>query len=209
VTESFVSASDALAGVLAARAAIDRDLRRKAMSRTIAVVAVIVLHLLFLYLLVIAERFPAVRKPAIPHEVLLVLAPVSRPTASPRYINANPEKKRERVEEFEPRPITLPPIVTPAPPQAPPDIMRALGVELACGASHYEYLNPVERKLCRHPPWKMPENRGLALAPPPQQQPGHMTGAEAAARERAQAPPCAPGLVVPCVDTVIYGKAPH
>jgi hypothetical protein len=36
-----------------------------------------------------------------------------------------------------------------------------------------------------------------------------MSGAEAAARERAQAPNCAPGLQVPCVDTVIYGKAPH
>jgi len=207
VTESFVSASDAFAGVLAARAAIDRDLRRKAVSRTVAVVAVILLHVLFLFLLVIAQRIPTVRRQAVPHEVLLVLAPVSHPTALPRYINANPEKKRERVEEFEPRPITLPPVV--APPPAPTDIMRALGVELACGASHYEYLNPVERKLCRHPPWKMPENRGLALAPPPQQQPGHMTGAEAAERDRAQAPPCAPGLIVPCVDTVIYGKAPH
>ena len=209
MTESFVSASDAFAGVLAARAAIDHDLRRKAVSRTIASIAVILLHVLFLFLLVIAQRMPAVRRQIIPHEVLLVLAPVPHPTALPRYINANPEKKRERVEEFEPKPITLPPIVTPPQPQAPTDVMRALGVELACGASHYEYLNPVERKLCRHPPWKMPE-RGLALAPPPQQQqPGHMTGAEAAARDRAQAPPCAPGLIVPCVDTVIYGKAPH
>jgi hypothetical protein len=207
VTDSFVSASDAFAGVLAARAAIDRDLRRRAISRTIAVVAVVLLHILFLYLLLIAERFPSVRKPAVPHEVLLVLAPAERPTAAPRFINANPEKKRERVQEYEPAPINLPPVV--APPQQPADVMRALGVELACGASHYEYLNPVERKLCKHPPWKLPENRGLALAPPPPPQPGHMTGSEAAARERAQAPPCAPGLQVPCVDTIIYGKAPH
>jgi hypothetical protein len=142
--------------------------------------------------------------------VLLLLAPAQRPTALPRFINANPEKKRERIEEFEPRPITLPPVVVAPAPQAPPtDVMRALGAELACGASHYEYLNPVERKLCHRAPWKLPDNRNLAIAPPPQPLPGHMTGAEAAARERAQAPACAPGLNVPCVDTIIYGKGPH
>jgi hypothetical protein len=206
VTDSLVSASDAFAGILAARAAADRELRRTAVTRSIAVAAVGILHVAFLYLLVIAERMPSVRKAAPPAEVLLMLAPAPRPAALPRYINANPEKKRERVEEFEPKPITLPPIV--APPQAPVDVMRALGVELACGASHYEYLNPVERKLCHHAPWKLPQ-RNLALVPQAQPQPGHMTGAEAAARERAQAPACAPGMNVPCVDEVIYGKGPH
>jgi hypothetical protein len=206
VTDSLVSASDAFAGILAARASADRELRRKAATRSAAVVAVGLLHVALLYLLVVAERIPVVRKPAAPAEVLLLLAPAPKPAALPRIINANPEKKHERVEEFEPKPITLPPIV--ATPQQPVDVMRALGVELACGASHYEYLNPVERKLCHHAPWKLPQHN-LALVPQAQSQPGHMTGAEAAARERAQAPACAPGLNVPCVDEVIYGKGPH
>jgi hypothetical protein len=207
VTDSLASASDAFAGILAARAAVDRELRRKAVTRSVAVVAVALLHVALLYLLVIAESMPVVRKAAAPAEVLLLLAPAQKPVSVPRFINANPEKKRERVEELEPRPITLPPVVT-APPQAPVDVMRALGVELACGASHYEYLNPVERKLCHHAPWKL-QQRNLALVPQAQPQPSHMTGAEAAARERAQAPACAPGLNVPCVDEVIYGKGPH
>jgi hypothetical protein len=208
VTDSLVSASDAFAGILAARAAVDRDLRRKAITRAIAVVAVALLHVAFFYLFVVAERMPAVRKAAAPTELLLLLAPAPQPAAMPRFINANPKKERERVEEFEPRPITLPPIVAPQT-QAPTDVMRALGAELACGASHYEYLNPVERKLCHRAPWKLPANRNLAIGPPPPPLPGHLTGAETAARERAQAPPCAPGVQVECVDTIIYGKGPR
>ena len=208
MTDSLASASDAFAGILAARARQDLETRRKTITRAIASIAVALLHVAFLYVLVIAERMPIVRKAAAPAEVLLILAPVERPAALPRIINANPEKKREPVQqEYEPRPITLPPVVSP--PQQPVDIMRALGVELACGASHYEYLNPVERKLCHHAPWKMPDVRNIAIAPaPPQQGPLHLTGAEAAARERAQAPACPAGVLV-CPDQVIYGKGPH
>jgi hypothetical protein len=207
VTESLVSASDAFAGILAARASVDKEVRRKAVTRTVASVAVALLHVALFALFIVAERMPPIRKAAVPQEVTLILTQVQKPAALQRIINANPEKKRERVEEFEPRPITLPPIVAPVRP--PVDVMRALGVELACGASHYEYLNPVERKLCPHAPWTLPTERSFALVPTPQPEPGHMTGAEAAARARAQAPPCAPGTNVPCVDEIIYGKGPH
>jgi hypothetical protein len=205
VTESLVSASDAFAGILAARADVDREVRRKTVTRTGAVIAVALLHVLLLYLLVLAERMAPLQRARTPHEVLLLLMPAQKPVSLPRIINANPEKLRERIEEFENRPINLPPVVAPPRPAAT-DVLRALGVELACGASHYEYLSPVERKLCKHPPWKMPAQRNLAVAPPPPPQTLQLSGAEAAARVRAQAAPCPLVQITPCVDEVIYGK---
>jgi len=54
----------------------------------------------------------------------------------------------------------------------------------------------------------LPE-RGFALVQRPQPLPEHLTGAEAAARARAEAPPCPPTMNTPCIDEVIYGKGPH
>jgi len=118
VTDSLVSASDAFAGILAARAVADRELRRKAVTRSIAVAAVTLLHIAFFYIFVIAEEMPVVRKGTPAAELILLLAPASQPAAVPRTINANPLKKREREDELVPQPITIPPplITTPQPP---------------------------------------------------------------------------------------------
>ncbi|MBV9331626.1 MAG: hypothetical protein JOZ55_08745 [Alphaproteobacteria bacterium] len=201
-------ASGFLAEELSARAAQDPELRRKATLRTAAVILVGALHVLFVAVLLIVERLPMTLRATPPREVELVLAP--NPGTAPRIIEARPNEKKQ-FQELEPRPITVPPpeIETPPKQQAPVDIMRALGAELACGASHYEYLNPVERKLCHRAPWKLPSERNLAVLPSPQPALGHLTGAEAAARQRAQAPPCPPVLITPCIDKVIYGPNGH
>lgn len=199
-------ASGVFAEELAARASQDPELRRRATVRTVAAILVGVLHVLLVAILLIVERLPPIERGTPPRaEIELVLAPVLNPAAMPRIIQARPAVKKE-FQELEPRPINIPPPPIETPPQqAPVDIMRALGAELACGASHYEYLNPVERKLCHRPPWKLPSDRNLAIAPAPEQILGHLTGAEAAARQRAQAPPCPPVMITPCIDKVIYG----
>jgi hypothetical protein len=204
----LAGASSAFAEILAARASIDREIRRKAMVRTVAGVLVAILHLLLISALVIAIALQPTRRGAPPVEVELVLAKPSNPSAPPQVIQARPKERKKQWWELEPQPITIlpPPIVTE--PKTPTDIMRALGAELACGASHYEYLNTVERKLCHRAPWKMPE-RAFAIAPQaPQPGPGHLTGAEAAMREQAQ-PRCPPNLNTPCIDEIIYGKGPR
>jgi hypothetical protein len=204
----LAGASSAFAEILAARASVDREVRRKATVRAVAGVLVALVHLALLSALVIAITLPSTRIGSQPVEVELVLAQPTNPSAAPQVIQTKPRAHKKEWWEYEPQPITIlpPPIVTE--PRTPTDIMRALGAELACGASHYEYLNTVERKLCHHVPWKLPE-RAFAIAPQAAQPgPGHLTGAEAAARERAQ-PRCPPNLNTPCIDEVIYGKGPH
>jgi hypothetical protein len=206
VTDSL--ASGAFAEILAARAALDPETRRKAVVRSVAVALVVVLHILFIAVLLIVEVLPATRRGVqAPTEIQLVLAPTLQPAELPRVNQLNPNKKLQ-YQEVVPKPITIlpPPLDTP---KTPEDIMRDLGAELDCGASHYEYLNPAERKLCHRAPWVLPDNRTIAIAPKPKEQPGHMTGAEAAAHTRATASPCMPGLQTPCIDEVIYGKGPH
>ena len=149
---SLAGASSAFAEILAARASVDREVRRKATVRTVAGALVVVLHFLFLSALIIAITLPPTRTGSQPVEVELVLARPANPSAPPQVIQAKPKERKKQWWELEPQPITIlpPPIVTE--PRTPTDIMRALGAELACGASHYEYLNTVERKLCHHVP---------------------------------------------------------
>lgn len=205
---SLAGASSAFAEILAARASVDREIRRKATVRSVAAALVVLVHIFFLSVLVIAITLPPSRRAALPAEVELVLARPTSPSAAPQVVPTKPVNKKKEWWEYEPQPITIlpPPIVTE--PKTPTDIMRALGAELACGASHYEYLNTVERKLCHRAPWKIPE-RAFAIAPQAPKQGGeHLTGAEAALREQVQ-PRCPPNLNTPCIDEVIYGKGPR
>jgi hypothetical protein len=193
----------AFADFLAGRAAFDQEARRKLRVRAVAIVLVAILHVLMIAALLVAQVLPNPhRGPRAATEIELILAPLMKPATTPKVIETKPS--RRLIEEIEPRPITVqpPPIETT---KTPTDVMRALGAELACGASHYEYLNEAERKLCKKAPWKLPDNRAVAIAPPPPPA-FHLTGAEAAQQKAREAPPCAPGMIV-CPDEVIHGKS--
>lgn len=194
-------ASGAFADLLAVRGPLNQEQRTKLTVRGVAVVLVVVLHVLMILALLVVETLPGAPRGARPTEVELILAPHAQQNTAPRE-QTNPNARRS-FQEIEPRPITLPPPVIENEKQ-PVDIMKALGAELACGASHYEYLNPAERKLCHRAPWKLPDNRTIAIAPPPPQ-PFHLTGAEAAQQRAREAAPCPPGVIV-CPDEVIHGK---
>jgi len=200
VTDSSL-ATGAFADFLAMRASLHQEERTKLTTRGTAVVLVLVVHVLLILALLIAETLPGPRRGLRPSEVELILAPLAQPRSAPKEAT-NPNEKRS-FQEFEPRPITLPPPLIENENQ-PVDIMKALGAELACGASHYEYLNPAQRKLCHRAPWKVPDNRAIAIAPAPTPV-FHLTGAEAAQQRAREAAPCPPGVIV-CPDEVIRGR---
>ena len=191
--------------LLAQRRLAAEEAGRKQLRRGIVVAAVAVLHVLLLWIFVVSERIPLVPRVAQPVEVQITfLQPKRQLTSAPSVIFANPT--RPTVPQVVPQPIT-PEIETPE--QKEQDALRALGIALACGATRYEYLSSAERKLCKHPPWKMPPNKNLALTPPPVPPIGQLTGAEAMAKMRAQAPPCPLEQQTPCIHTIIYGKGPQ
>jgi hypothetical protein len=196
---------DAVAARAAQRRLGDELDRRKQLRRGVVLAAVAVLHVLLFYVFVVSERIPLASRVAQPVEVQITfLQPKQRASSPPAVIFANPT--RPILPEVVPQPIT-PEIQTPE--QKEQDALRALGIALACGATRYEYLSSAERKLCKHPPWKMPPNKNLALTPPPIPPIGQLTGAEAMAKMRAQAPPCPLEQQTPCIHTIIYGKGPQ
>jgi hypothetical protein len=207
VTDDTLSAADAFTALRALRHADAMAEHNKNVRRSVTSAAVIGLHILLIALLVLSQRMPRVPHIKLPVEITLRLLPLPQ-TAAPPVIVANPQKKKKNEAVIEQRiaPITLPP-TAPSEKQPPVDIMKALGIALACGASHYEYLSPAEKKLCRHPPWTLPPDRALVSLPKPLPEPlGNLTGAEAAARERQTAAPCPILMNTPCIDEVIYGK---
>ena len=196
---------ETFAALMAQRRLADDETRRKQVRRGVVVVAVAVLHVLLFYVFVVSGFIPVVPRAAQPVEVQITfLQPRQRTSGPPTVIFANPT--RPIVPEVVPQPIT-PEIETPE--QKEQDALRALGIALACGATRYEYLSSAEKKLCKHPPWKMPPNKNLALTPPPIPPIGQLTGAEAMAKMRAQAPPCPLEQQTPCIHTIIYGKGPQ
>ena len=208
MSDNTLSTPDSFAAMAAERSAAARLSRQRSLRRTLAGVAVAALHVLMIFALIVSIRVPIVPHARTPQEIIFRLIPLVHRVVPP-VINATHPKKKEPVFELPTAPITLPPVARAREKTPPVDAMGILGAELACGASRYEYLSPSEKRLCHHAPWEMPANRNLVILPPPEPLPGHLTGAEAAARARAQAAPCPPGMTTPCIDEVIFGKGPH
>ena len=203
---SVVSTPGGLAGGFVPPGFEDAEARRKTLSRALAALAVLLLHIAILNVLVI-RGLPLIKPPLIqPKELQLVLIPLKHPAVQPRVINAVPE---HIPQEVIPKPITIIPPVVVTPEETEKDALRALGIALACGASRYEYLSATERKLCPHKPWNMPKNRNIAIVPPPAPPALVLTGAEAAAKLRAQAPACPILQNTPCLDKVINPSGLH
>jgi hypothetical protein len=203
---SFARMPDALAEILARRGPAGQDARRKDFRRAATGVAVVALHVLVLFVFIISERVPVPHRVVQPIETILILRPLaSHNPTPPKRILATPIP--QIVEPIHVLPITPPP--QPAPETNDQNVLRAIGVAIACGASRYEYLNAAERRLCKHPPWKMPSGKYIAVEPPPPPPIGLMTGADEQARFRATARPCPILQNTPCIDKVIYGDHPH
>lgn len=124
------------------------DARKRAWRRGAAVVAVIVLHVAFFYMLILSEWLPglhAIRAEEAP--ILWLLLP-----QAPGTPHISPERSQKEqstdIYRFYTMPITPPP---PLPNAISPAL--ALGQALACGANSFEYLTPQGRAKCRLVPW--------------------------------------------------------
>jgi hypothetical protein len=201
--DSALHTSHALTALLRANEAE----RERALKRIVAVIAVALVHVLFLALLLAAARVSEVAHKT-PQEVLLLLPPLQPKTSRPALPSV--------VLPVE-RPVNIPPTidVTPPPPAAPPkpgDVMQAIGKELACGAGPWEHLTQAEREVCKRQPWHSKKNaRGVivldvpsATAPPDET----LSGIDAITQGIRTSDPClaAGNTHTECIHKNIFGR---
>ncbi|HXC54512.1 MAG TPA: hypothetical protein VNU97_04405 [Rhizomicrobium sp.] len=207
MTDSTADAAD-FAGILAARALAEAADRQRNIRRTLAGVAVLLVHILAVAVFIYSSRIPIVvrLKETIP-EAIFLLAPL-QPKAPPRPVEAPPPPPDETFPMPEATaPITLPPIQHR--PLAPPPSEGLLGVgrSLACGASIYENLSPAQREQCRRRPWdfvRRPDGTIVLQAPPKPVEPPP-SGADVIRHEMQTAPPCPILANVPCLGKALHG----
>ncbi|MDE2110269.1 MAG: hypothetical protein KGJ79_03930 [Alphaproteobacteria bacterium] len=199
---SFVGESAATLAAILARLKADEGARKRTWWRGAAIIAVIVLHVAFFYVLVLSEWHPslqAMRAEEAP--ILWLLLP--RAPGAPQITQ---ERKREQpssdIYKFYTLPITPPP---PAPNAINPAL--ALGQALACGASSFEYLTPEGRAQCKRVPWHFSFDKDGTIvldAVPRQVVQEKPRNSDIMAHERNTAPDC-PKYVdpnAPCLSAI-------
>jgi hypothetical protein len=187
--------------------------RRLFIRRVVSWGLVVLVHIGLLAMMALDQyhwRALALRKPGT--EMILDLSNMSRSEAPPVRL----------IQPIVPRPsapdvTTAPIIVIPPPPpnaqapevpQAPADVLKAIGEALSCGAENFENLTQAERNRCKHEPWiarKLPNGTIVmqAAAPQPFAPPPvpKITGADAMRHELQTAPSgCSLVTNVPCMN---------
>ena len=188
--------------------------RRQFMRRAISWALVALVHVLLLAMLTLDQyhsRSMALRKPG--NELILDLSQATRSAAPPIRL-IEPIVPRASAPEVTTAPVIVvppPPPNSQAPPlpQAPADILKAIGEALSCGAENFENLTQTERARCKREPWvahKLPngtivlEAANPSIYAPPPALP-KLSGADAMRHQLQTAPPCPIMLNVPCVQT--------
>jgi hypothetical protein len=217
VTDSSVDLGGSVdldGGILAAHPLLvpqEQDRRRK-IRQTIAVAAVVLVHLLALLLLAISNKLPAI-------EHIRVTIPESITWIPALDLSSRAPKQRDRVPQTTPEPVyvqpTAPITLPPARHKelAPPatEGLEGVGRSLACGASSYENLSVVQREACRRHPWafvKRPDGTIVLDVPKGEQPPPPPTTIEILRHQQETAPPCPMLANVPCLGGVIHGAQP-
>jgi hypothetical protein len=179
--------------------------RQRNVRRAVVAVVVLVLHIIAVAVLVYSGRVSIVERlrQTIPEAITWIPLPQPAPT---RKIPLPPPEEMPQLTA----PITLPPLPTrPPAPLAPPQSGGLLGVgrSLACGASSYEYLSPMQREHCLRRPWafvKKPDGT-IVLQTPPKPVEIAPTTADIIRHEQQTAPPCPILSNVPCLGKVLHG----
>lgn len=166
---------------------------KRARRRGIAVAGVVVLHILFVWVLILAQVIPIETFKRQPLERLTWLD-LSQPAQAPRVVPTPREKKDELTAV---NPYLVPKIVRPKEEEnnAITDLGYALGRSLACGANSFEYLNSKMRAECKHKPWQFVYDRygNIILDPQgrtPQEREETLRPSDVQAHERNTAPRC-------------------
>jgi hypothetical protein len=179
--------------------------RQRNIRRAVVGVIVLVIHVVAIAVFIYSGRLSIVERirQTIPEAITWIPLPQPAPT---RSIPLPPPEATPQITA----PITLPPIpARPAAPLAPPQSGGLLGVgrSLACGASSYEYLSPMQRERCLRHPWaftKKPDGT-IVLEAPPKPVETAPSAADIMRHEQQTAPPCPILNNVPCLGKVLHG----
>ena len=187
--------------------------RRQFLRRAISWTLVALVHVLLFFIMALDQyhlRTMALRKPGT--ELILDLTQLPRSAAPPVQL-IQPIVPRTSAPEINTAPVIVvpppPPPNSEAPPvpQAPADILKAIGEALSCGAENFENLTQAERNRCKHEPWvarRLPNGTIVlqAAAPSPfapAPAAPKLSGADALRREMQTAPSgCSLVTNVPC-----------
>jgi len=176
----------------------------KRLSILIVALAVLVLHVVALAVLIYSSRVPLAQRirSTIPEAIMWLVRP--QKPVNPKFVQ--PEIPEQPLPEIT-APITLPPIFVQPLPSAPPsEGLLGVGRSLACGASSYENLSPLQREQCRRRPWTFVRraNGTIVLDVPKAIEPPPAT-IDILRHQQQTAPPCPLLSNVPCLDRVIHG----
>jgi len=204
VTDTPVASEPAdFSFVLAERGRLEAFTRERNMRRAIVTLLVVALHILMISVLIVSSRIPLTQhiRTTIPEAILLFVFPPK--PVEPTLIR--PELPQAPVPEYS-APITLPPIVA-RPLAAPPsEGLLGVGRSLACGASIYEYLSPMQREECLRHPWHfVKRSDGTIVLDVPKPVETQSTTIDIIRHEQETAPPCPVLSNVPCLGKVMHG----
>jgi hypothetical protein len=205
VTDTPVASEPAdFSFVLAERGRAQAFERERNLRRAIVTLLVLALHVLVISVFIYSSRIPLTQhiRTTIPEAILWFAFPPK--PSEPKFIR--PELPQAVFPEFT-APITLPPI--PARPlnAAPPsEGLLGVGRSLACGASSYEYLAPLQREECLRHPWHFVKRADgtivLDVPKPVETQPSTI---DILRHQQETAPPCPVLSNVPCLGKVMHG----
>jgi hypothetical protein len=211
VTDSTVD-SDAYAAILAAHPLIqpEPEDRQRTIRRTIAWAAVVLVHILAVILLVFSNSAPIVMhiKVVMPEAIMWI--PMPSRTAQPIKRQEKPQPDQPTVVIPESTaPITLPPVKHKELAPPPSEGMEGVGRSIACGASSYENLSPLQRQQCLRHPWGFIKKADgtIVMAKPADAPPPPPTTMDLMRHEQETAPPCPVLQNTPCLGGVIHGAA--
>lgn len=197
---------------LQARFRADEAGQRRGRSRGVALGVTVVVHVLFIWVLILAEFMPfaLVGRPKIEKMTWIVL---NQPAQAPRVI---PTKQTKADSDAAVNPILVPKILKPKVEEennAITDLGLALGRSLACGANSFEYLNSKMRSECRHKPWQFVYDRYGNIILDPQGRGAEvreetLRPSDVQAHERNTAPRCPQNVDpnAPCIADIIGGR---
>lgn len=177
--------------------------RERIVRRTIVSLLVLAVHVLIISVFIYSSRIPLAQKvrATIPEAILWFVLP-PKPT-EPKLIS--PELALPSLPEYS-QPITLPPIPAKPLPAEPSGGLLGVGRSLACGASSYEFLAPIQREQCLRRPWTFVKRAdGTIVLDVPKPVDTAPAAIDILRHQQETSPPCPVLSNVPCLGKVMHG----
>lgn len=189
--------------ILAERSRTETAERERVMRRSIVSLLVLALHVLVIAVFIYSSRIPLAERvrATIPEAILWFVLPPK--PVEPKLIN--PELPLPAIPEYS-EPITLPPIPAKPLPAEPSGGLLGVGRSLACGASSYEYLAPIQREQCLRRPWTfVKRSDGVIVLDVPKPVETAPSTIDIMRHQQETSSPCPVLSNVPCLGKVMHG----